>query len=367
MALLPGGGGKAKGSEKSNVAIFAAIAGWYLASSLSNNTNKQILNVFPRPMVLSVVQLGCIALYSSLYLLYHGKMQVITVRQLMWFVLPLSMSNFCSHVFTYTSLKEVPVSFVHTVKATSPLFTVLVSFLVTGKTYSWKMLLSLLPVVIGVTVCTFSEASVTTLGIVSAFASTLIFVLQNVFSKRVFDKLDSTLLATYSAACACITNLPLMLWWEVYLHVESAGSQELPDMPGILHMSMLFFTNSLAHWLQNIMAFSVLSGVSPLTYSIMNTLKRLFVIALSIVWFGNPITASNAIGICIAISGVMLYNRAKQTDLHVKRVKKDIFIDDDYQTPMRRFGAGTAGLASATGSIANLPAVPSGNEIVMRV
>lgn len=116
MALLPGGSAKANHAGKSNFLIFAAIAGWYLASSLSNNTNKQILNVFPRPMVLSVVQLGCIAVYSTLYLLYQGKMKVISVRQLIWFVLPLSISNFCSHVFTYTSLKEVPVSFVHTVK-----------------------------------------------------------------------------------------------------------------------------------------------------------------------------------------------------------------------------------------------------------
>lgn len=195
----------------------------------------------------------------------------------------------------------------------------------------------------------------------------MIFVLQNVYSKRVFDKLDSTLLATYSAACACITNVPLMLWWEVYLHVEPVGSDELPAMPGLLHMCMLFFTNSLAHWVQNIMAFSVLSGVSPLTYSIMNTLKRLFVIAISIVWFGNPITATNAIGICVAISGVMLYNRAKQADIHIEHVKKDIFIDD-FPAPVRRSGAGTAGLASATGSIANLPVIAtSGNEIVMRV
>jgi solute carrier family 35, member E1 len=58
------------------------------------------------------------------------------------------------------------------------------------------------------------------------------------------------------------------------------------------------------------MAFTILSVVSPVTYSVANTLKRVFVIVLSIIWFGNSVTFANGLGIVLALSGIYLYNRA---------------------------------------------------------
>lgn len=58
------------------------------------------------------------------------------------------------------------------------------------------------------------------------------------------------------------------------------------------------------------MAFTILSLVSAVTYSVANTLKRVFVIVVSILYFHNPVTLSNGIGICIALTGIFLYNRA---------------------------------------------------------
>jgi solute carrier family 35, member E1 len=72
----------------------------------------------------------------------------------------------------------------------------------------------------------------------------------------------------------------------------------------------MILANGLCNFVQSFAAFSLLSLVSPLTYSVANTFKRVFVILTSIVWFGNPVSPLNYFGIFIAFMGILLYNRS---------------------------------------------------------
>lgn len=46
----------------------------------------------------------------------------------------------------------------------------------------------------------------------------------------------------------------------------------------------------------------------------MNTVKRAFLIWLSIIMFGNPVTLWSGFGTVIVIVGVTLYNKAQEYD-----------------------------------------------------
>lgn len=71
----------------------------------------------------------------------------------------------------------------------------------------------------------------------------------------------------------------------------------------------LLFTDGVLNWLQNILAFSVLSIVTPLTYAVASASKRIFVIAVSLFILGNPVTSMNVFGMMMATLGVLCYNR----------------------------------------------------------
>lgn len=56
------------------------------------------------------------------------------------------------------------------------------------------------------------------------------------------------------------------------------------------------------------MAFLALDSVHPVTHAVGNTIKRVVIIAASILVFKNPVTAQGYLGSAIAILGVLLYS-----------------------------------------------------------
>lgn len=60
------------------------------------------------------------------------------------------------------------------------------------------------------------------------------------------------------------------------------------------------------------MAFYCLNAIHPVTHAVANTLKRVFLIAASIIVFGHQLTPVGGAGSVVAIVGVLLYSLAKQ-------------------------------------------------------
>jgi solute carrier family 35 protein E1 len=220
---------------------------------------------------------------------------------------PLTAANVVGHMLTSTSLLLSPVSFVHTIKATAPVWTVVFAHFWLRETFSLPVVSSLIPIVAGTVLCTLTEVDFSLPGALTALAATLVFCGQNIYTKKVFrdERIDHVVLLMCSSGLATVLNgIPLLFWDGPRLFAPNGVIWE-PQVWKLLG------TMGLCHFFQSIAAFTVLSFVSPLTYAIGNTVKRLFVICFSILWFGNYVSAANAAGIFITLLGVALYNFAR--------------------------------------------------------
>ncbi len=66
---------------------------------------------------------------------------------------------------------------------------------------------------------------------------------------------------------------------------------------------------SVFYHLYNQVSYMSLNEISPLTFSIGNTMKRVSVIVSSIIVFHTPVLPVNAVGAAIAILGTFLYSQ----------------------------------------------------------
>ena len=69
---------------------------------------------------------------------------------------------------------------------------------------------------------------------------------------------------------------------------------------------LLLAADGCLHWLQNLLAFTLLKLVTPLTYAVANVTKRIAVITVSLLLLKNPVTLTNVAGMMMAVFGESL-------------------------------------------------------------
>lgn len=304
---------------------------WYSSSALTNTSSKTFLNVLDAPATLTIVQFFFVAAWTALLaqmgsmfqLGWLGNAPIRAPDQHVWkSTAPMSLFVLTGHLFSSMATSKIPVSTVHTVKALSPFFTVLAYVLLFGVKYSSNTYISLIPLTLGVMLaCSTSFTTNGSLvGLICALGSTLIFVSQNIFSKKVLfhekmdepinKRLDKMNLLFYSSFMAFTLMIPIWLLQESQFILNA-------NIPSAIYFELFF--NGTSHAAQNVLAFTLLSMVSPVTYSIASLIKRIFVIVVAIAWFGQATNMTQACGILMTAGGLWLYDRAKGDVARIER------------------------------------------------
>lgn len=312
-------------------------------------------------------------------------------REIILTTLPLTAFQIGGHILSSDAMSRIPVSLVHTIKGLSPLFTVLAYRFFLNVQYSFATYMSLVPLTLGVIMACSASFRGNILGLLYAFGSAILFVTQNIVSKKLFNeaaraeadgmpaknrKPDKLNLLCYSSGLAFLFTVPIWLWSEgftIFADFLQDASVELSQRPGSLdhgRLTLEFIFNGSFHFGQNIVAFILLGLVSPVTYSVASLIKRVFVIVFAIIWFGNPMTRVQGFGIALTFVGLYLYDRTSDAARADKRARA-LQDDKDSLLPMvnadaKRFDAPyvQSPVSGGMNGYVNTPSVGSGQNSV---
>jgi len=294
---------------------------WYVFNIVFNILNKSALNSFPCPWFISTLQLAA----SGLFMVFLWVARLQPVPRVDWgfFValLPVALFHTVGHVSACVSFSQMAVSFTHIVKASEPVFSVALSGPLLGATYPLYVWASLLPIVAGCALSSMKEVSFVWGGFQNAMISNIGMVLRNIYSKKSlvnYKHVDGINLFGLISIVSLVYCAPAAVYMEssMWGAAWTAATEKL----GATAFYQLLATGGIFYHLYNQASYMVLNqGVSPVTFSVGNTMKRVAVIASSIVFFKNPVSALNYAGSAIAILGTYLYSVA--TDKHAAEKK----------------------------------------------
>ncbi|KAJ0454376.1 putative triose phosphate/phosphoenolpyruvate translocator, sugar phosphate transporter [Helianthus annuus] len=302
--------GQSEAGQKMKIGLYFAT--WWSLNVVFNIYNKKVLNAFPFPWLTSTLSLAA----GSLIMLVSWATKVVEAPKTdveFWKALfPVALAHTIGHVAATISMSKVAVSFTHIIKSGEPAFSVFVSRVFLGETFPIGVYLSLLPIIGGCALSALTELNFNMTGFMGAMVSNLAFVFRNIFSKKGMKGKSVSGMNYY----ACLSMLSLLILTPFTIAMEGpqmweAGWQTALTQVGP-NIVWWVVAQSVFYHLYNQVSYMSLDQISPLTFSVGNTMKRISVIVASIIIFRTPLQPVNALGAAIAILGTFIYSQAKQ-------------------------------------------------------
>jgi Tpt phosphate/phosphoenolpyruvate translocator len=225
-------------------------------------------------------------------------------------IFPPAAMHAIGHVAANLSFAAVAISLTHTVKTLEPAFNVILSKVVLGEATALPVMASLLPIMVGVAMASAAELSFNWYGFISAMISNLTFGFRAVWSKRAMNNmknLGSTGIYAWTTLISCFICFPGVLICEP--GVWNAISDQIAQK-GLATFGGSLLSVGVLYHLYNQFAFNTLARVTPVSHGVCNVVKRICIIATSVLFFGNVLTTQTKIGTAVALAGTYLYTEA---------------------------------------------------------
>lgn len=370
--------------NSSTIKIVALCGAWYLTSVISSNLTKSILRIYRYPVTLTEVQFLLTSAFCLLtyVIVFNNKKfarsfplgtfpaQLTESRHTSLFDIikptrlilsqttPMGIFQFIGHITSHNATSLISVSTVHTIKALSPIVTVMSYRFLFQVQYPTITYLTLAPLMLGIMLTCFyknhkkgasgdplaSEKLAYFKGLFYAFISMLIFVSQNIFAKKILTyktnllngsesylpdakhqysnilpvdndeqnairkigekkKIDKLTILFYCSLIGFSFTFP------IYFSSELFANDVFSLLQIDSKVASLIFCHGFVHFIQSLLAFHILGLISPVSYSIANIFKRIVVIIAALFWEAQPLNLVQAVGLVLTMVGLYCYDR----------------------------------------------------------
>jgi len=266
------------------------------------------MSKYNHPSLLVLLQLTVNILLNTLALSRFCSGQSVSkrLRDAAPYCLPGALTLVLARVLTYISFSKVPASLTQTVKASTPVFTVVMSYVMYGTRTRRTILLTLIPIIIGVALVAATELQFNLGGFVSALMASMISVLQSFATKSFFTNIGPDAsplifnLGMSIMAASLLVPANLVDFWHT--------SEEQAESEAITRTLLLqFLVSTLANWLQTVSSIFVLKRLKLLSHQVTGVLRRLVIILTSLLYFQTEVTPLKILGIFTAVGGFASY------------------------------------------------------------
>eukprot|EP01103_Thecamoeba_quadrilineata_P005037 TRINITY_DN14892_c0_g1_i1.p1 TRINITY_DN14892_c0_g1~~TRINITY_DN14892_c0_g1_i1.p1 ORF type:complete len:323 (+),score=50.25 TRINITY_DN14892_c0_g1_i1:87-1055(+) len=296
-----------------DLATLLAVIGWFVLNISIANVNKWIFTNFDfqYPVFLTMLHMVTSLFFSSVSKRlgwFHFK-EIATWDKWSRKILPLAII-FCASVAAGNiGLKYIYVSYAQIVTATTPLFTVIVTRLLTTQNLKWDIWLSMIPIAGGVSLASWQEADFNILGFLAVIIATALRAVKSVWQGQLLtdedDKLDPISLVYYMSPPSIVMLFCLTLLFEpeIILDLDLVIQNSMDSSL----MTWVFLSGTIAFWL-NIMNLLVTKYTSALTLQVLGNVKVVLSIIVSVLIFQNQVSFLAWIGCAITLAGGQWYS-----------------------------------------------------------
>jgi drug/metabolite transporter (DMT)-like permease len=250
---------------------------WYGWTMVYNVYNKHALNYLDATLV-TTTQLAC----ASLLHITNNSNPVISkplpqeIPMYVGCIGLLGFGQFLGNHFGNMATSCMSISSVNIIKSSEPLITMVIMYLLFHQKYEIYKISLVFPIVIGIVMCNMSDMTYSNLGALFCTLSNVFHILKIIVAKKYFvDKFgyQGEVLYVLTNLGSLIICVPVLLKTLVYIEP--------------IHGCYLLLS-SVGYYYNSVVAFNLISKISPVKFSMLNIYKRLlitiieYVIALKI-------------------------------------------------------------------------------------
>jgi solute carrier family 35 protein E1 len=279
---------------------------WYTSSLLTSLTTKEILRIFPYPITLAATQQTLAALCGWANLRTTRRTRsLLSDTNLHLSTLPVAAVMMVTLASYRIALMSASVSFAHTVKTLGPVFTIAFSRLLLGERLPLARYVFVIPVILGVSLTSITEAEFAMAGFLAVLLSTAACALSSVLAKRLMREQDLGKAELF--AMAALQALLMLLPLSVALDARRICNLPL-NHSHLRRVGLWLLLNGFCSYVNQYSGLSVLDAMSsPLSHALANVMKRFTVITIATLYQARPVTALHLLGMALSVFGALGY------------------------------------------------------------